>query len=205
MHIAVAGNIGCGKTTLTTRLSRHYGWKAEFEPVENNPYLADFYQDMPTWAFHLQVFFLHSRFRQMTRIMQDAGSTVQDRTIYEDAHIFAANLHQNGILTNRDYQNYRSLYDSMIEYITPPDLLIYLRADMGTLVAQIEKRGREFERSIRIDYLKSLNQQYEKWISDYGKSKLLVVDVSKLDFVGRQEDFAYIVEGIDRELYGLFR
>lgn len=205
MHIAVAGNIGCGKTTLTHRLSKHYGWKAEFEPVENNPYLADFYQDMPTWAFHLQVFFLHSRFRQMGRIMQDSSSTVQDRTIYEDAHIFASNLYENGILSERDYLNYRSLYDSMIEYISPPDLLIYLRADMGTLVAQIEKRGREFEKSIRIDYLKSLNQQYESWIAGYTSSKLLIIDVSKLDFVGRQEDFAYIVECIDRELYGLFR
>lgn len=205
MHIAIAGNIGCGKTTLTKKLSKHYGWKAEFEPVENNPYLADFYEDMPKWAFHLQVFFLHSRFQQMNRIMNDRESTVQDRTIYEDAHIFAANLHQNGILTHRDYVNYRGLYDSMIDYISPPDLLIYLRADIGTLVDQIEKRGREFENSIRIDYLKSLNHQYENWIATYDKSKLLIIDVSKLDFVGRQEDFAGIVENIDRELYGLFR
>lgn len=205
MHIAVAGNIGCGKTTLTNRLSKHYGWKAEFEPVENNPYLADFYEDMPKWAFHLQVFFLHSRFQQMSRIMQDRVHTIQDRTIYEDAHIFAANLYQNGILSSRDYENYRGLYDSMIEFISPPDLLIYLRSDIGTLVAQIEKRGRDFEKSIRIDYLKSLNEQYENWIASYTKSKLLIVDVSKLDFVGRQEDFAGIVENIDRELYGLFR
>jgi len=205
MHIAIAGNIGCGKTTLTNRLAKHYGWKAEFEPVENNPYLADFYEDMPKWAFHLQVFFLHSRFQQMSRIMQDSVSTVQDRTIYEDAHIFAANLYENSILSPRDYENYRGLYDSMIKFISPPDLLIYLRSDIGTLVAQIEKRGRDFEKSIRIDYLKSLNQQYERWISSYQYSKLLIVDVSKLDFVGRQEDFAGIVENIDRELYGLFR
>ncbi|MCC5939579.1 MAG: deoxynucleoside kinase [Lunatimonas sp.] len=205
MHIAIAGNIGCGKTTLTNRLAKHYGWKAEFEPVENNPYLADFYEDMPKWAFHLQVFFLHSRFQQMSRIMQDSVSTVQDRTIYEDAHIFAANLYENNILSPRDYENYRGLYDSMIKFISPPDLLIYLRSDIGTLVAQIEKRGRDFEKSIRIDYLKSLNQQYERWISSYQYSKLLIVDVSKLDFVGRQEDFAGIVENIDRELYGLFR
>ncbi|WP_209328946.1 deoxynucleoside kinase [Lunatimonas salinarum] len=205
MHIAIAGNIGCGKTTLTNRLSKHYGWKAEFEPVENNPYLADFYEDMTKWAFHLQVFFLHSRFQQMSRIMQDTQHTIQDRTIYEDAHIFAANLFQNGILSPRDYENYRGLYDSMIDFISPPDLLIYLRSDIGTLVAQIEKRGRDFEKSIRIDYLKSLNEQYESWIGSYQKSKLLIVDVSKLDFVGRQEDFAGIVENIDRELYGLFR
>lgn len=205
MHIAIAGNIGCGKTTLTKLLSKHYGWSAEFEPVENNPYLADFYQDMPKWAFHLQVYFLHSRFRQMNRIMRESNSTVQDRTIYEDAYIFAANLFQNGIMTERDYLNYKALFDSMIKFVNPPDLLIYLKADIGTLVAQIEKRGREYENSIRIDYLKSLNKQYENWISTYENSKLLIIDVSRLDFVNKQEDFASIVQNIDRELYGLFR
>lgn len=205
MHIAVAGNIGSGKTTLTQLLAKHYQWEMELESVDNNPYLEEFYADMPKWAFHLQVYFLHSRFQQMNRIMQNKKSTIQDRTIYEDAHIFAENLYENGILSQRDYANYRGLYDSMISFITPPDLLIYLRADIPTLVGQIEKRGRSYENSIRIDYLKNLNRQYEDWIVSYTYSKLLIIDVSKIDFVNNREDFAGILEKVEGEIFGLFR
>ncbi len=205
MHIAIAGNIGSGKTTLTQLLAKHYQWEMELEPVDNNPYLEEFYADMPKWAFHLQVYFLHSRFQQMNRIKQTGKSTIQDRTIYEDAHIFAENLHENGILSPRDYANYRGLYESMIPFIKPPDLLIYLRADIPTLVGQIEKRGRRYENSIRIDYLKNLNKQYETWIACYAYSKLLIVDVSQIDFVNKREDFSGILEKVEGEIFGLFR
>lgn len=205
MHIAISGNIGSGKTTLTQLLAKHYQWEVELEPVDNNPYLAEFYDDMPKWAFHLQVYFLHSRFQQMHRIMQSDKSTVQDRTIYEDAHIFAENLVENSILTARDFANYRGLYDAMIPFVKPPDLLIYLRADIPTLVGQIEKRGRSYENSIRIDYLKTLNQRYESWIARYTESKLLIVEVNRIDFVNKREDFAGILEKVEAELFGLFR
>lgn len=204
MHFAVSGNIGSGKTTLTEKLAKHYGWKAEFEAVDNNPYLPDFYEDMKRWAFHLQVYFLNSRYNQIRKIQDSNEHTIQDRTIYEDAYIFAANLYKSKLLTERDYWNYRSLFDSMISHVKAPDLLIYLKADIPKLVGQIEKRGRSYETAMRIDYLKNLNQHYEDWISNYKEGKLLIIDVNDLDFVERQEDFSFIVEKIEREMFGLF-
>jgi deoxyadenosine/deoxycytidine kinase len=204
MHLAVSGNIGSGKTTLTEKLAKHYGWKAEFEAVDNNPYLPDFYEDMKRWAFHLQVYFLNSRYNQIRKIQESALATIQDRTIYEDAYIFAANLYKSNLMTERDYLNYRSLFDSMINHVKAPDLLIYLKADIPKLVGQIEKRGRTYETAMRIDYLKNLNQHYEEWIAGYREGKLLIIDVNDLDFVERQEDFSFIVEKIEREMFGLF-
>lgn len=204
MHLAISGNIGSGKTTLTEKLSKHYGWKAEFEAVDNNPYLPDFYEDMKRWAFHLQVYFLNSRFNQIKKIQDSNHPTVQDRTIYEDAYIFAANLYKSNLLSERDYTNYKSLFNSMITHVNAPDLLIYLKADIPKLVGQIEKRGRTYETAMRIDYLKNLNQHYEDWIEGYKEGKLLIVDVNNLDFVERPEDFSMIVQRIDREIFGLF-
>ncbi|MBM3425881.1 MAG: deoxynucleoside kinase [Bacteroidetes bacterium] len=204
MHLAVSGNIGSGKTTLTEKLAKHYGWKAEFEAVDNNPYLPDFYEDMKRWSFHLQVYFLNSRFNQLKTIQSSSESTIQDRTIYEDAYIFAANLYKSNLLTERDYANYKSLFDSMISHVKAPDLLIYLKADIPKLVGQIEKRGRSYETAMRIDYLKNLNSHYEEWIAGYKEGKLLVIDVNELDFVERPGDFSFIVEKIEREMFGLF-
>ena len=204
MHLAVSGNIGSGKTTLTEKLAKHYGWKAEFEAVDDNPYLPDFYEDMKRWAFHLQVYFLNSRFNQIKKIQGSPIPTIQDRTIYEDAYIFASNLYKSKLLTERDYWNYRSLFDSMISHVKAPDLLIYLKADIPKLVGQIEKRGRSYETAMRIDYLKNLNSHYEDWIGNYKEGKLLIVDVNELDFVERPEDFSFIVEKIEREMFGLF-
>lgn len=204
MHLAVSGNIGSGKTTLTEKLAKHYGWKAEFESVDQNPYLPDFYEDMKRWAFHLQVYFLNSRYNQIRKIQESPISTIQDRTIYEDAYIFAANLYKSKLMTERDYWNYRSLFDSMISHVKAPDLLIYLKADIPKLVGQIEKRGRSYETAMRIDYLKNLNSHYEAWIAGYKEGKLLIVDVNDLDFVERPEDFSFIVEKIEREIFGLF-
>lgn len=204
MHLAVSGNIGSGKTTLTEKLAKHYGWKAEFEAVDNNPYLPDFYEDMKRWSFHLQVYFLNSRFNQLKTIQASSESTIQDRTIYEDAYIFAANLYKSNLLTERDYANYKSLFDSMISHVKAPDLLIYLKADIPKLVGQIEKRGRSYETAMRIDYLKNLNSHYEEWIAGYKEGKLLVIDVNELDFVERPSDFSFIVEKIEREMFGLF-
>lgn len=204
MHLAVSGNIGSGKTTLTEKLAKHYGWKAEFEAVDQNPYLPDFYEDMKRWAFHLQVYFLNSRYNQIRKIQESPFPTIQDRTIYEDAYIFAANLYKSKLMTERDYWNYRSLFDSMITHVKAPDLLIYLKADIPKLVGQIEKRGRTYETAMRIDYLKNLNSHYEDWIGGYQEGKLLIVDVNNLDFVERSEDFSFIVEKIEREMFGLF-
>jgi|TARA_R110002096_G_scaffold2371_5_gene12340 deoxyadenosine/deoxycytidine kinase len=204
MHIAISGNIGSGKTSLAVKLAAHYGWQTEFESVEDNPYLSDFYKDMTKWSFHLQVFFLQSRINQVKRIQQNPTSTIQDRTIYEDAHIFAANLYESNLISKRDYENYKGLYHSMANYIKPPDLLIYLKADIPKLVDQIEKRGRNYERSIQIAYLKNLNDLYQKWITEYNLGKLLVIDVNNINFVDNPEDFSIIVEKIDGELFGLF-
>jgi deoxyadenosine/deoxycytidine kinase len=203
-HIAICGNIGSGKTTLAQKLGKHYGWEALIEAVDDNPYLRDFYEDMPRWAFHVQIYFLNSRFRQVNEIRLNQKTTVQDRTIYEDAYIFAANLHKSGFITERDYQSYLDIFNSMITFVQPPDLLIYLKADIPKLVSQIEKRGRDYEYAIRIDYLKNLNQHYENWISSYKLGKLLIIDVNNLDFVERVEDFSFIVNKIDLELNNLF-
>lgn len=204
MHIAICGNIGSGKTTLAKMIAKHYGWSAELESVEDNPYLADFYEDMKRWAFHLQIYFLNSRFNQIKRIRESKVTTVQDRTIYEDAYIFAANLYKSQFLNDRDYSSYLTLFESMIQHVEAPDLLIYLKADIPKLVKQIEKRGRDYENAIRIDYLKNLNSHYAEWIGSYDIGKLLVVDVNDIDFVANTEHFADIISKIDVELHGLF-
>lgn len=203
-HIAVCGNIGSGKTTLVEKLTRHYGWEPLYESVDNNPYLKDFYEDMTRWAFHLQIYFLNSRFNQIRQIRESNKTIIQDRTIYEDANIFAANLHKSGHITDRDYQSYLDIFNSMINFVQPPDLLIYLKADIPKLVQQIQKRGRDYEYSIRLEYLKNLNEHYEKWITHYDQGKLMILDVNSLDFVERVEDFSTIVGRIDLELNNLF-
>jgi deoxyadenosine/deoxycytidine kinase len=204
MHIAICGNIGSGKTTLAAMLSKHYNWKAEFESVENNPYLADFYEDMHKWAFHLQVYFLNNRFNQIKNIQASEITTIQDRTIYEDAYIFAANLFKSGFLNDRDYSSYLSLFHSMIHHVEAPDLVVYLKADIPKLVKQIQKRGRDYEDAIRLDYLKNLNEHYVEWIGNYNLGKLLIIDVNDMDYVANVEDFSEVVSKIDVELNGLF-
>ena len=207
MHIAIVGNIGAGKTTLAHKLAQHFRWEVFLEDVEDNPYLKDFYHDMPRWAFHLQVYFLNGRFRQTQHIkaLQKAGKgIIQDRTIYEDAHIFAANLHESGLLETRDFNNYYALFESMVDLVAPPDLLLYLRADLPKLIGQIDKRGREYENTISIEYLKNLNEHYEKWISTYDAGRSLIIDVNELDYVRNPEDLGTIIEKIDNTLYGLF-
>lgn len=204
MHIAIAGNIGSGKTTLTRLLSKHYKWDAHYEDVDENPYLNDFYNDMQRWSFNLQIYFLNSRFNQILDIRKSGLTVIQDRTIYEDAHIFAPNLHSMGLMTSRDFDNYFSLFELMSSLIQPPDLLIYLRASVPTLVNQIQKRGRDYENSIRLDYLKRLNERYEAWISKYDLGKLLVIDVDNLNFSEKNEDLSYIINKIDAEIHGLF-
>jgi deoxyadenosine/deoxycytidine kinase len=204
-HIAVCGNIGVGKTSLTEKLAKHYGWRPLFESVDKNPYLEDFYGNMSRWAFNLQVYFLNSRFRQMLEIQSSKVTTVQDRTIYEDAYVFAANLYESGYIPERDYASYLDIFNSMIDLIDPPDLLIYLKADIPKLISQIQKRGRAYEDAMRIDYLKNLNTRYNQWISNYKESRLLIIDMNKLDFVERREDFAFIVEKIELELHSLFQ
>ena len=204
MHVAIAGNIGAGKTTLTSLLAKHYKWEPHFEAVDENPYLDDFYGQMERWSFNLQVYFLNSRFRQVLELRESGKKIIQDRTIYEDAHIFAPNLHAMGLMTNRDYKNYSSLFELMENLVTPPDLLIYLRADISTLVGQIHKRGRDYENSISIEYLSRLNERYEAWVSKYTKGKLLIIDVDNLDFVSNPEDLGTIITKIDAQINGLF-
>jgi len=204
MHIAVAGNIGVGKTTLTTLLAKNFNWEPHFESVDNNPYLDDFYTDMQRWAFNLQVYFLNSRFGQLKEIQASGKNIIQDRTIYEDAHIFAPNLHAMGLMTTRDFENYATLFDLMASFVEPPDLLIYLRASVPTLVKQIQARGREYESSIRIDYLTRLNERYEAWVSEYTQGKLLIIDTDDLDFTQNHEDLGFIVDKVNAELNGLF-
>lgn len=203
-HIAVSGNIGSGKTTLAERLSKHYGWIPLYESVDHNPYLRDFYEDMPRWAFHLQIYFLNSRFNQVRNIRESEKTIIQDRTIYEDAYIFAANLHRSGFINDRDYQSYLDLFHSMINFVQPPDLLIYLKADIPKLVQQIQVRNRDFEYNIKLEYLKNLNEHYEQWIGGYQHGKLLTIDMNELDFVKNIEDFSFIVGKIDLELNSLF-
>jgi deoxyadenosine/deoxycytidine kinase len=205
MHVAIAGNIGSGKTTLTRLLAKHYRWKAHYEDVEDNPYLDDFYNQMERWSFNLQVYFLNSRFRQILDIRQSGKNIIQDRTIYEDAYIFAPNLHAMGLMTNRDFENYRSLFDLMESVTKGPDLLIYLRSSIPNLVQQIHTRGREYENSISIDYLSRLNERYEAWIQQYDKGNLIVFDVDNINFVDNPEHLGEVVEKIDAEIHGLFQ
>tara|TARA_R110002049_G_scaffold123553_2_gene278767 strand:+ start:4829 stop:5443 length:615 start_codon:yes stop_codon:yes gene_type:complete len=204
MHIAVAGNIGAGKTTLTRLLAKHYNWQPNFEDVVDNPYLDDFYTQMERWSFNLQIYFLNSRFRQILQIRESGKETIQDRTIYEDAYIFAPNLHAMGLMTNRDFTNYTSLFELMESLVQPPDLLIYLRSSIPNLVSQIHKRGREYENSISIEYLSRLNERYEAWAHGYEKGKLLIVDVDNLNFVDDPEDLGLVINKIDAEINGLF-
>ena len=203
MHIAVAGNIGSGKTTLTRMLAKHYGWTPKFESVDFNPYLADFYQDMSRWSFNLQIYFLNKRFQDVVEISKNKETIIQDRTIYEDARIFAPNLHEQGHMSDRDFDNYTDLFNLMMSLVKMPDLLIYIRSSIPNLVAQIQKRGREYEASMRIDYLQGLNDKYERWIGDY-KGKLLVIDGDRIKFQENPDDFRFITDRIDAELFGLF-
>ena len=204
MHIAIAGNIGSGKTTLTSLLAKHFGWQPHYEDVDTNPYLPSFYEDMQRWSFNLQIYFLNSRFRQIVDIRQSGKNVIQDRTIYEDANIFAPNLHTMNLMTARDYDNYQSLFELMSSFIQPPDLLIYLRADVPTLVRNIQKRGRDYEASIRLDYLKSLNERYENRVNGYKAGKLLIFDVDNINFQDNPEDLGQIIERVQANLHGLF-
>ncbi|MCX6278752.1 MAG: deoxynucleoside kinase [Bacteroidetes bacterium] len=204
MHIAIAGNIGSGKTTLTGLLAKHFGWTPHYEDVDTNPYLNSFYEDMQRWSFNLQIYFLNSRFRQVIEIRNSGETVVQDRTIYEDAFIFAPNLHAMNLMSTRDFDNYRSLFDLMNKFIQPPDLLIYLRATVPTLVNQIQKRGREYENSIRLDYLKNLNEMYEDWINGYKFGKLLIIDADNLKVNENPEDLGQVIDSINAQLHGLF-
>ncbi len=203
MHIAIAGNIGSGKTTLTRMLAAHYGWTPKYESVDYNPYLADFYEDMERWSFNLQIYFLNKRFKDVVDISKEENVIIQDRTIYEDARIFAPNLHGMGSMATRDYENYADLFDLMMSLVNPPDLLIYLRSSIPNLIGQIQKRGREYEKSIRIDYITGLNERYENWIGDY-KHNLLILDVDRIKFENNPEDFQEVIDKIDAELFGLF-
>jgi len=203
-HIAVAGNIGAGKTTLTTLIAKHYNWEPHFEDVEDNPYINDFYEDMQRWSFNLQIYFLNNRFNTIMQIRNSGKTIIQDRTIYEDAFIFAPNLHAMGLMSTRDFDNYTRLFTSLNSFIQPPDLLIYLRASIPTLVNHIQQRGREYEDSIRLDYLKRLNERYEAWISTYNKGKLLILNIDDLDINNNPEDLGIVISKIDAELHGLF-
>ncbi len=203
-HIAIAGNIGAGKTTLTALLARHYGWSPHFEDTDRNPYLTDFYEDMTRWSFNLQIYFLNHRLQQLLTIRNGSESVIQDRTIFEDAQIFAPNLYDMGLMTKRDFDNYTSLFDTLTQLVHPPDLLIYLKASIPKLVDQIQKRGRDYEENIRLDYLKRLNGFYDAWINTYKAGPLLIIDVDMLDFESREEDLAEVVRRIDAQLFGLF-
>jgi deoxyadenosine/deoxycytidine kinase len=203
-HVAIAGNIGVGKTTLTELLSKHYRWIPQFEDVDHNPYLMDFYDDMPRWSFNLQIYFLHGRLNQILEIQKGTETIIQDRTIYEDANIFAPNLHEMGLMSKRDFDNYYGFFNTIKSMVQPPDLLIYLKASVPTLVSQIQKRGREYEENIRLDYLKRLNDYYNKWIDNYTEGPLLVIDCDKIKFGESEEDLGHIISKVDSTLYGLF-
>lgn len=203
-HIVIAGNIGAGKTTLTNALSKHFGWEPQYEDVENNPYLNDFYEDMPRWSFNLQVFFLNSRFKQILEIQRGSKVIIQDRSIYEDAQIFAPNLHAMGLMSTRDFENYLSLFETISSSIKAPDLVIYLKASIPTLVNQIQKRGREYEENLRLDYLKKLNEYYDNWAGRYEEGKMLVIDVDNCNFVDDKDQMENVVNKVLAELNGLF-
>ena len=203
-HIAIAGNIGAGKTTLCESLGRHFNWEVHYESTDDNPYLSDFYNDMKRWSFNLQIYFLNSRFRQVLGILNGDKTVVQDRSIYEDAYIFAPNLHDMGLMTTRDFNNYQSLFKLMTSQIKAPDLMIYLRASIGTLVKHIESRGRDYEGSMSLDYLKRLNARYEEWISGYDEGNLLIINADEVDFYNNPEDLGKVVNMVQAELHGLF-
>lgn len=203
-HIAIAGNIGAGKTTLTDQLAKHYGWDVHFEDTTTNPYLSDFYNDMQRWAFNLQIYFLNSRYQQVLAIRRGKKTVIQDRTIFEDAMIFAPNLHEMGLMEKRDFNNYFDLFETMSEQVGPPDLLIYLRASIPTLVNHIHLRGRDYEGNISLDYLKRLNNRYEKWITSYNKGPLLIINTDNLDFKNNPAHLGEIITKVDAELHGLF-
>lgn len=203
-HVAVAGNIGSGKTTLTTLLAKYFNWKAHYEDVESNPYLNDFYEDMVRWSFNLQVYFLNTRFQQIIDIKRGDETVIQDRTIYEDARIFAPNLHSMGLMSTRDFNNYLALFDTLNSLISPPDLLIYLRGTIPTLVNQIQKRGREYEDNIRLEYLRRLNEYYEDWIKNYDAGRLLIIDIDQTNFADSEEDLGEVYNKVMAELHGLF-
>jgi deoxyadenosine/deoxycytidine kinase len=203
-HIAIAGNIGAGKTTLCEKLGKHYGWTVHYESTDNNPYLSDFYVDMKRWSFNLQIYFLNNRYRQIVDIHHGDVTVIQDRTIYEDANIFAPNLHQMGLMATRDFNNYFDLFQLMTAQIKAPDLLIYLKADISTLVSHIQSRGRDYEGSMSLDYLKSLNDRYDQWIHSYTEGKLLVIDANNVDFINNPADLGDIINKVDAELHGLF-
>jgi len=203
-HIAVAGNIGAGKTTLTKLLAAHYGWQAQYEAVEHNPYLTDFYNDMQRWSFNLQIYFLNSRLKQLLEIQQSENTVIQDRTLYEDAQIFAPNLHEMGLMSGRDFENYVSIYQTIKKMIKPPELLIYLRGSLPALVDQIQKRGRDYEDNIRLDYLKRLNEHYNNWMTNYKDGNLLIIDIDECNFAENPDDFATVISKIDAKINGLF-
>jgi len=204
MHIAVAGNIGSGKTTLTSLLSKHFGWEAHYEDIDDNPYLNDFYNDMQRWSFNLQIYFLNTRFNQILSFRRSGKTLVQDRTIYEDAYIFAPNLHAMGLMSTRDFENYFTLFNMLGSLIQPPDLIIYLRASVPTLVKQIQKRGRKYEDNIRLDYLKRLNERYEAWIESYKLGKMMIIDVDTNNFIDRPEDMSVVIDKVNASIHGLF-
>ena len=204
MYIAIAGNIGSGKTTLTALLSKHYNWSPKFESVEGNPYLSDFYNDMNRWSFNTQIYFLNKRFEDIVDINKSSENIIQDRTIYEDASIFAPNLHSMGQMDNRDFENYQSLFKLMLRLVKAPDLVIYLKSSIPNLINNIQKRGRDYENSIRIDYIKGLNDRYEEWITSYNDGPKLIINVDNLDFENNVDDLNYIIDKIDAQLYGLF-
>ncbi|NND07677.1 MAG: deoxynucleoside kinase [Saprospiraceae bacterium] len=203
-YIAVAGNIGAGKTTLSTQLAKYFNWNVHYENADDNPYLADFYNDMKRWAFNLQIYFLNSRYKQILKILKGEDTVIQDRTIYEDAYIFAPNLHEMGLITSRDFENYLDLFTTMSSQISPPDLLIYLRASIPTLVSRIHDRGRDYEGSMSLDYLKKLNQRYDHWIDGYDEGKLLIIDADHLNFINDPEGLGTVIDMVSGELHGLF-
>ena len=204
MHIAIAGNIGAGKTTLTKLLAKHYRWQAHYEEVLENPYLDDFYHEMERWSFNLQIYFLYNRFSQILDIQKSGKKIIQDRSIYEDAYIFAPNLHSMGLLTKRDFENYKNMFSLMEKLVKGPDIMIYLRSSISKLVENIQLRGREYENSISIDYLSRLNERYEAWVQDYDKGKIIAIDVDKVNFVGDLKAFGDVISLIDKEINGLF-